>query len=109
LAHERGEQSVTRWRGGRYPLWVIFDRSGQFYLLIDVCFAPKADMAERVMSRGEKHRRSRTAARGDRVQSQLQMRVGVRMPVVQLQRVAEIRCASIDTNASGSNPKRPMH
>jgi len=77
-------------------------------------------MAERVMNRGEKHRRSRTAALGDRVrhggrgisrrvQSQLQMRVCVRMPVIQLQRVAEIRLASIDTNVSGSNPKRPMH
>ena len=77
-------------------------------------------MAERVMNRGEKHRRSGTAARsyrvhrgdrgiGRRVQSQLQMRVCVRMPVIQLQRVAEIRSASIDTNVSGSNPKRPMH
>jgi hypothetical protein len=69
---------------------------------------------------GEKHRRSATAAVSDRVrrggrgigrrvQSQLQMRVGVRMPVTQLQRVAQIRFASIDTNVSGSNPKRPMH
>jgi hypothetical protein len=44
-----------------------------------------------------------------RVQSQLQMRVCVRMPVIQLQRVAQIRFASIDTNVRGSNPKRPMH
>ena len=77
-------------------------------------------MAGRVMNRGEKHRRSRTAARsyrvrrggrgiGRRVQSQLQMRVCVRMPVIQLQRVAEIRFASIDANVRGSNPKRPMH
>ena len=46
---------------------------------------------------------------GRRVQSQLQMRVCVRMPVIQLQHGAEIRLASIDTNVSGSNPKRPMH
>jgi hypothetical protein len=32
-----------------------------------------------------------------------------RMPVIQLQRVAQIRFASIDTNVSGSNPKRPLH
>jgi hypothetical protein len=81
---------------------------------------PKADMAKRVMNHGEKHRRSRTAAVGyrvrhdgrgisRRVQSQLQMRVCVRIPVIQLQRVAEIRFASIDTNVRGSNPKRPMH
>jgi hypothetical protein len=72
------------------------------------------------MNPGEKHRRSRTAAVGyrvrhggrgisRRVQSQLQMRVCVRIPVIQLQRVAEIRFASIDTNVRGSNPKRPMH
>ena len=80
-------------------------------------------MAERVMNHGEKHRRSRTTAPdgpghrvrhggrgiGRRVQSQLQMRVCVRIPVIQLQRVAEIRFASIDINMSGSNPKRPMH
>jgi hypothetical protein len=77
-------------------------------------------MAERVMNHGKKHRRSRTVALGDRarhggrgigrrVQSQLQMRVCVRIPVIQLQRVAEIRFASIDINMSGSNPKRPMH
>jgi hypothetical protein len=46
---------------------------------------------------------------GRRVQTQLQMRVGARMPVIQLQRVAQIRFASIDTNVSGSNPKRPLH
>jgi hypothetical protein len=67
-----------------------------------------------------KHRRSATPAvsdhvrRGGRgigrgVQTQLQMRVGVRMPVIQLQRVAQIRFTSIDTNVSGSNPKRPLH
>jgi hypothetical protein len=44
-----------------------------------------------------------------RVQSQLQMRVCLRIPVIQLQRGAEIPLASIDTNVSGSNPKRPMH
>jgi hypothetical protein len=51
--------------------------------------------------------RSRGSSR--RVQSQLQMRVCVRMPVIQLQRVAQIRFASIDTSVRGSNPKRPMH
>jgi hypothetical protein len=71
------------------------------------------------MNHGEKHRRSRTTApdgpgyrvrhggRGisRRVQSQLQMRVCVRIPVVQLQRVAEIRFASIDTNVRGIESK----
>jgi hypothetical protein len=72
------------------------------------------------MNHDEKHRRSRTAAPGylvrhggrgigRRLQSQLQMRVRVRMPVIQLPRVAQIRFASIDTNVSGSNPKRPTH
>jgi hypothetical protein len=42
----------------------------------------------------------------DRQQSRLHC---VRIPVIQLQRVAEIRFASIETNVTGSNPKRPMH
>ena len=80
-------------------------------------------MAERVTSsrpnrsnRGEKQRRPSAIAcataveeSAARVQSQLQMRVCVRIPVIQLQRVAEIGFASIDTNVRGSNPKCPMH
>ncbi|MBV8286079.1 MAG: hypothetical protein JOZ35_04065 [Hyphomicrobiales bacterium] len=72
------------------------------------------------MNHSENHRRSRTVALGDRArhggrgigrraQSQLPMRVCVRIPVIQLQRIAEIRFASIDINASAPNPKRPMH